>query len=137
MASRTVLVGHDGSASSRAALVWALDYAAAIDARVRVLRAWSMSTAPRPASMVGGYVPPIEDFEAAVVEALRAECEPALAAAGTSVEVEYQAHHGSVGDELVRASESSEVIVVGNRGSVTEQCLKRAACPVVVVRSKG
>src|SRR6478735_8452770 len=129
---RTVLVGHDGSPSARAALVWALEYAAATGARVRVLRGWSIATAPRPASMQGGYVPPVEDFEAAVVEELRADIAPAVA--GTSVEVEYVAHHGSIADELVRAAESDDLIVVGSRGSVTEHCVKHAPCPVTVVR---
>ena len=67
--------------------------------RVRVLRGWSMATAPRPASMQGGYVPPVEDFDAAVVEELRADVAPVLAEAGADVEVEYLAHHGSVADE--------------------------------------
>lgn len=133
----TVLVGHDGSPSARAALAWALEYAAATGARVRVLRGWSMSTAPRPASMQGGYVPPLEDFDAAVVAALRADVAPALAGSAADVEVEYQAHHGSVGEELVRASGSVDLVVVGSRGSVTDQCLKHADCPVVVVRGNG
>lgn len=132
--SRTVLVGHDGSPSARAALVWALDYAAATGARVRVIRGWTMSSAPTPASMTGGYVPPIEDFEAAVVEDLRQDIAPVVAGAGTSVEVEYVAHHGSVAEELVHAADEDDLIVVGSRGSVTEHCVKHAACPVTVVR---
>lgn len=131
-ASRTVLVGHDGSSSARAALVWAIRYAEETGARVRVLRGWSMSTAPRPASMTGGYVPPIEDFEAAVVEDLRADVAPLLAE--TSAEVEYAAHHGSVAEELVREAGPADLIVVGSRGSVTDHCVKHAVCPVTVVR---
>ena len=130
--TRTVLVGHDGSPSARVALLWALEYATATGARVRVLRGWSMATAPRPASMVGGYIPPIEDFESAVVEDLRADIAPAVA--GTSVEVEYVAHHGSIADELVRAAAPTDLIVVGSRGSVTEHCVEHAPCPVTVVR---
>jgi nucleotide-binding universal stress UspA family protein len=132
--NRTFLVGHDGSPSARAALEWALEYAAATGARVRVLRGWSMSTAPRPASMQGGYVPPIEDFEAAVVERLRADITPVLVESGSDVEVECHAHHGSIAEELVRGSGSADLVVVGSRGSVTDQCLKHADCPVVVVR---
>lgn len=135
--TRTFLVGHDGSPSARDALRWALEYAAETSARVQVLRGWTMSTAPRPASMQGGYVPPIEDFEAAVVERLRADIAPALAESGTGVEVEFQAYHGSIAEELVRASRSADLVVVGSRGSVTDQCLKHADCPVVVVRGDG
>jgi nucleotide-binding universal stress UspA family protein len=132
--TRTFLVGHDGTPSARAALAWALEYAAATGARVRVLRGWSMSTAPRPASMQGGYVPPIEDFEAAVVESLRADIAPVLAESGADVEVEFQAYHGAVAEELIRASAAADLVVVGTRGSVTDQCVKHADCPVVVVR---
>jgi len=136
MSTRTVLVGHDGSRSARHAVAWALEYAVATGARVQLLRAWAMSTAPRPASMQGGYVPPIEDFEAAVVAQLRAEVAPVVADCGPDVEIEYLAYHGSAGEALVRASDSVDLIVVGSRGTVTDQCLKRSACPVVVVRGE-
>ena len=52
------------------------------------------------------------------------------------MEIEYLAHHGSAGEALVRASDAVDLIVVGSRGSVTDQCLKHAACPVVVVRGE-
>ncbi|GAA4374379.1 universal stress protein [Nocardioides caricicola] len=132
MTTRTVFVGHDGSPAARAALVWALDYAAAVGAGVRVVRAWSMSSAPRPASMTGGYVPPIEDFEAAVLEDLRRDV--ASVVAGSPVEVEYVAHHGSIAEELVREAGADDLIVVGTRGSVDEHCVRHAACPVTVIR---
>jgi len=135
--TRTVLVGHDGTSAAREALVWAIEYAAATGARVRVLRGWAMASAPRPASMTPGYVPPREDFEAAVLDDLRADVAPVLAEIGADVEVEYQAHHGSVADELVRISAATDLLVVGSRGSVTDRCVRRAACPVVVVRGEG
>lgn len=143
-AARTVIVGHDGSATADLALVWALEYAARFDARVRVVRAWSMLTAPRPASATVGYVPPIEDFEGAVLAELRADVARAGAAHTADVEVVPEAFRGGPANGLIQASEAADLLVVGARGlggfkglalgSVSDQCVRHSGCPVVVVR---
>lgn len=145
-ASRTVLVGHDGSGTADLALAWALDYAARCDARIRVIRGWSLATAPRPDSMTRGYVPPIEDFEAAVLARLRADAAPVLAESGAGAEVDYEAYHGAAANGMIEASRSADLLVVGARGlggfkglalgSVSDQCVRHSACPVVVVRDQ-
>lgn len=145
--ARTVIVGHDGSTTANLALAWSLDYAARCDARIRVIRGWSISTAPRPASMKGGYVPPIEDFEEAVVQALRADAAPVAAAGqGAAVEVTYESFRGAPANGLIEASEDADLLVVGARGlggfkglalgSVSDQCVRHSHCPVVVVRDE-
>lgn len=144
--TRTVIVGHDGSSTADLALAWALDYAAHCDARVRVLRGWTMSTAPRPASMTGGYVPPMEEFEDAVRQRLRADVEPVVAAHGADVEVDCEGVRGAPANGLIDASRDADLLVLGARGlggfkglalgSVSEQCVRHAACPVVVVRDE-
>ena len=141
---RIVIVGHDGSAAAGVALAWALEYAGRFAARVRVLRAWSVSTAPRPATMTGGFVPPIEDFEAAVLDALRADAVPVVD--GAAVEVAYEAFRGAPADGLLEASRAADLLVVGARGlggfkglalgSVSDQCVRHSGCPVVVVRDE-
>lgn len=145
-AARTVIVGHDGSATADLALAWALDYARRFDAEVRVVRGWSMSTAPRPASMTGGFVPPIEEFEAAVVAALQADGGRVVAERGVDVPVSYEGYRGAAANGLVEASQDADLLVVGARGlggfrglalgSVSDQCVRHAACPVVVVRDE-
>ena len=146
MTTRTLIVGHDGSATSDLALAWALDYAGGFPARIRVIRGWSMSTAPRPASMTSGFVPPIEDFEAAVVDQLRADAAPVVAERGPDVEVEYAAFRGAPANGLIAASAEADLMVVGARGlggfkglalgSVSDQCVRHSDCPVVVVRDE-
>ncbi|MET1059983.1 MAG: universal stress protein, partial [Nocardioides sp.] len=65
-----MLVGHDGSPASAEAVRWAARLAERLDCKLHVIRTWSLSSAPRPASATGGYVPPMADFEAAVVDRL-------------------------------------------------------------------
>ncbi|KQW47977.1 universal stress protein UspA [Nocardioides sp. Root1257] len=143
---RTVIVGHDGSPTAGLALAWALDYAARCGARVRVIRSWSLSTAPRPASMTRGYVPPLEDFEEAVLQALRADVDATVAEQAADVEVACEAVRAAAANALIEASREADLVVVGARGlggfkglalgSVSEQCVRHAGCPVVVVRDE-
>jgi nucleotide-binding universal stress UspA family protein len=145
-AARTVIVGHDGSATAGLALAWALDYATHCAARLRVIRGWTMSTAPRPASMTRGYVPPLEEFEDAVRQRLRADIDPLVAERGAGVEVDCEAVRGAPANALIAASREADLLVVGARGvggfkgltmgSVSEQCVRHAACPVVVIRNE-
>jgi nucleotide-binding universal stress UspA family protein len=145
-AARTVIVGHDGSSTADLALAWALDYAGRFDADVRVIRGWVVSTAPRPASMSGGYVPPIEEFEAAVVAELEADGARVVAERGATVDVSYEGFRGAAANGLVEASPDADLLVVGARGlggfrglalgSVSDQCVRHAACPVVVIRDE-
>jgi nucleotide-binding universal stress UspA family protein len=145
-AARTVIVGHDGSPTADLALAWALDYAGRFEAEVRVVRGWSMSTAPRPASMTGGYVPPIEEFEAAVVEVLQKDGARVVAQRAADVPISYEAYRGAPANGLVEASQDADLLVMGARGlggfkglalgSVSDQCVRHAACPVVVIRDE-
>src|SRR3954454_20304874 len=68
-----ILVGHDGSTCAQEALQWAARLAARAGFPLHVLRAWKITTAPRPATWAPGYVPPFEDFEKAVPGDLRAD----------------------------------------------------------------
>jgi nucleotide-binding universal stress UspA family protein len=143
---RTVIVGYDGSSTADVALAWALDYARHCDARVRVIRGWTMATAPRPASMTRGYVPPLEEFEDAVRQRLRADVGRVVAERGAGVEVDCDCVRGAVANGLIEASRDADLLVVGARGkggfrglalgSVSEQCVRHAGCPVVVVRDE-
>ena len=141
-----MVVGHDGSPTAGLALAWALDYAARCGARVRVVRGWSMSTAPRPASMTRGYVPPLEDFEEAVLQDLRADVDATVVELGSDVEVGCEAVRSAPANALIEASRDADLVVVGARGlggfkglalgSVSEQCVRHAGCPVLVVRDE-
>lgn len=139
-----IVVGNDGSAAAEPALRWALDQARAVGGHVQVLRAWTMTSAPRPESQTSGYIPPMEDFEDAVLKELRAASADTLADYG-DVEVEYVAKRGAPADGLLEAAESADLLVVGARGlggfrglalgSVSDKVSRHAACPVVIVRN--
>ncbi len=143
--SGEVLVGHDGSPASAEAVRWAARLAEQLGRPLHVVRAWSLSSAPRPATAEPGYVPPMTDFEAAVAERLRAD----VAGLGLpdGLTVECHTLHGSAGRRLLEASAGAEMLVVGSRGgggfrglgfgSTADQVVRHAVCPVVVVPVTG
>ncbi|MGJ9424045.1 universal stress protein [Aeromicrobium sp. CF3.5] len=137
-----VLAAHDGSANAQRALDDAVRLAAALQTHVTVVRAWAIATAPRPRTASPGYVPPLEDFAASTLEALDADVAD-LRAAHPQVRIDTAVTHGNAAEQLIAASESADLIVVGRRGrggfaqlvlgSVSDQVVRHAQCPVLVV----
>ena len=138
-----IVIGHDGSDFADEALRKGLWLASKLGAPVRIVRAWTISNAPRPRTWTPGYVPPVEDFAAAVEEQLRSQTE-ALRAEFPEVEVGFDVPHGAAGRELVKLSDGARVLVVGTRGqggfaglllgSVSDQVVEHARCDVLVIR---
>ena len=136
-----IVVGHDGSRNSTTALEWAARLAARLDRPLHVLRAWSISNAPRPASFTGGYVPPLPEFAAAVREALADDV--ARAEIPDGLEVTLHTCHGAAGQRLVESATRADLLVMASRGaggfrglrfgSTADQVVRHAPCPVVVV----
>ncbi|AWB91895.1 universal stress protein [Aeromicrobium chenweiae] len=141
-----VLVAHDGSVPADAALRTAVRVAAGLGKPVTVARAWSISTAPRPASAAPGYMPPFEDFEAATLAALEKDIAP-IRAESPDVTIDAVVVHGSPAEKIVEASGSADLVVVGSRGrggfpglllgSVSDQVVRYAKCPVLVDKAVG
>jgi nucleotide-binding universal stress UspA family protein len=144
-ASGGVLVGHDGSSSSSSAVRWAARLAGRLGCSLHVVRTWALSSAPRPSTWSPGFVPPLGDFEAAVLESLRSD----VAGLGLPGDVPVSCHvlHGTAGKRLVESSQGVELLVVGSRGiggfrglvtgSTATQVIGHAHCPVVVVPTDG
>ena len=140
-----ILVGHDGSPASAEAVRWAARLAERLGCSLHVVRTWSISSAPRPATAEPGYVPPMADFEAAVADRLRKD----VAGLGLpdGLTVECHTLHGSAGRRLLEASKGAEMLVLGSRGaggfrglgfgSTADQVVSHAVSPVVVVPVTG
>lgn len=138
-----IVFGHDGSTCAQEALQWAARLARRADLDLHVVRAWAMVTAPRPASWTAGYVPPLVDWEQAVLQELSGH----VADAGLDPEVRVTCHvvHKPPVPALMAAAEGANLLVVGARGrggfaglllgSVGDQLVHHAPCPVTVVRS--
>jgi nucleotide-binding universal stress UspA family protein len=140
----SILVGHDGSLGADKALAEALTLARALSAPVAVVRAWNLTTAPRPADWEFGYVAGFDEYDEAVRLALMDDTR-ARVEQFPDVQVQYHAVHASAAKCLVEISRDARMLVVGARGlgglagmllgSVSEQCARHAACPVLVTRT--
>ena len=141
-AQASIVVGHDGSAQADQALTTALELAQALAASVVIVRAWSIDTAPRGAVFHDGYAASFAEITATVRERLRAET-ASLVARYPGLRVEFRGVLGQPSGVLVDASAGARMLVVGSRGlggfaglllgSVSEQCVRHASCPVLVV----
>jgi len=139
----TIVVGVDGSEGGAAAFVFAVREAAFRGARLRIVSAWQVPVAAYGA----GFEPPLDP---ATREAFRMRAEQvaddAFAAAKKlepSLDGEALAIHGHPADVLLEQGADATLIVVGRRGlggfrtlllgSVSQQVVQHAICPVVVV----
>ena len=151
----TVVVGVDGSAGSAEALRWALAEARLRKSPLRAVHAWmfgyvggTVDGYPSLGGSLDAYgslgIDP-GDLHRAAEDLL----DRALADAGTDtagVEIERQVVQGSAAEALVTAVGKDDLLVVGSRGhggfaelllgSVSQQCVHHAPCPVVVVHSQ-
>ena len=95
--------GHDGSAAVVAGgALGRRPEPAGWAAGLHVVRTWALSSAPVPRPGALGYVPPLTDFEGAVLEELRAD----VAALDLRTDAEVTCHvlHGAAGRRLVESS---------------------------------
>lgn len=136
-----IVVGVDGSPESKAALRWAVAEARLRGTDILALYAWTY-----PAVADGLAPAPLLYAD----DVLQAEANEFLDAAVAEVDgakdvcVLQAVVEGDAAEELVRASEDADLLVVGSRGlggvgglvrgSVSRRCAHDAACPVVIVR---
>ncbi|WP_369135292.1 universal stress protein [Modestobacter sp. I12A-02662] len=140
-----VVVGHDGSACAQDALQWAARLAERASWPLHVVRSWRIATAPQPSSWEVGYVPPMTDYEKAVLTDLEADVVAALGAERARQVTCHVVHVAPV-KALIQSAEHADLLVVGARGrggfaglmlgSTSDQITHHAPCPVTVVRSK-
>ncbi len=136
-----VVVGHDGSDSADRALTFGAEEARLRGVELHLVRAWSITTVPRPAGVPHGVVASAEEYTASVQAELEAT---ALRVLGPDHSARIHVVHGAAAASLIAASKFADVMVVASRGlggfvgllvgSTSEQVVRHADCPVVVVR---
>ncbi|HEY3260516.1 MAG TPA: universal stress protein [Pseudonocardiaceae bacterium] len=138
-----VAVGIDGSEASVHALRGAANEASCHGCSLHVIRAWSVRTVPRPSDCPAGAVPTLAEYEN---EAQRRTEDFVRAKLGERPPIKVEVHvvHAPPALALIEASERADLLVVGHRGrggfaglllgSVAEDCVRQAHCPVLVVR---
>ena len=135
-----IVVGVDGSESSKTALRWALGEARLRNVEVEVIHTWSLTPMVDPMGFAA-YVP-IEEISAAaksVVEQVMKSVEEFVGKTKVSTKIS----RGPAAATLLEAAKDAELLVVGRRGhggfmglllgSVAEQVAHHAPCPVVIV----
>lgn len=140
-----VVVGDDGSRAAADAVRYAAEEARRRGAVLHVVRAWTIMSADRPDDLPPGIVASLTELESSTREGEEARLTEVLGDA-PGVEVTVHVCHGPSAQALLTASETADVVVVGARGrggfaslllgSVAEQCVRHAGCPVLVVRGR-
>jgi len=136
-----IVVGVDGSGHSRKALEWAANEAAVHHMPLTVL---TVHQAVRDVYGSASHYGDDAALTDKAKEAAQAETDQVLASVGAQPEsVTVIAVHGLPVDELIKASQGADMLVLGRRGfggfarlmmgSVTDQVSRHAHCAVLVV----
>jgi len=137
-AVRRIVVGVDGSQSSKQALRWAVEQAQRTGAVVDAVACWAYP------SMYGWGMTGVDPELAGATGKMLAQALAEVVGDDPPVEVEENVLLGNAAEVLLERSRGAELLVVGSRGhggfsgallgSVGQHCVQHARCPVVVVR---
>jgi nucleotide-binding universal stress UspA family protein len=139
-----IVVGVDGSDSSRKALRWAYDEAAHHAASITAVSCWhppAMPMTPPYGSLAPeGYASQPREDALDLLERFVSDLDVREPAVDVSTAVE----EGNPAEVLIERSKDADLVVVGSRGhggfkgmllgSVSQHLVAHAECPVVVVR---
>jgi nucleotide-binding universal stress UspA family protein len=136
-----IAVGIDGSDCAKHALTWAIEEAKLRGAEVLAVHAYQV---PVVVPTLGGFAYAISDIDfAAEARQLLDNVIKEVTDGSEPVTIERRVVERSPAQELIRASGSADLLVVGSRGlggftglllgSVGHQCAQHARCPVVIV----
>lgn len=131
-----IVVGVDGSDSSLRALRWAAHEAAHRDATVQAIAAWRWD-------VPGGGLEIAGDSERDAQERAAQMVDQAVTAMTGDTPVASEVVEGRPADVLATASRDADMLVLGSHGhsrvwhtvlgSVAQECVQKATCPVVVI----
>ena len=134
-----IVVGVDGSDGGRRALEWAIREAAARDSAVQAVVAWSWD------GLEFGPVTATDPHEARELATglLDDEIRALRAVHGSHVPVAAEVVEGRPADVLAAQGRTADLLVLGSHGhsrvrhtvlgSVSEECVRKGTCPVVIV----
>jgi nucleotide-binding universal stress UspA family protein len=135
---RRIVVGVDGSESSKEALRWAIRQAKLTGASVEAVTAWRYPTGYGLAPVIEGL-----DLEGEAKESLT-QALGEVSGLEPDVPVRPQVAEGHAAEVLLRTSKGADLLVLGSRGhggfasamlgSVSLYCVLHAHCPVLVLR---
>jgi nucleotide-binding universal stress UspA family protein len=141
VAQTVIVVGVDGSDSSRQALTWAVHYAALIGAGVDAVISWSYPTGYGIGAVTAEWNPGADasDLLAKTVAAVLGDEIP--------VPLTQVVREGNAAQVLLDETKDAQMLVVGSRGhggfaglllgSVSAHCAEHAHCPVLVIHGKA
>jgi nucleotide-binding universal stress UspA family protein len=142
MSTRRIVVGVDGSESSREALRWAKAQADVTGAELVAVTAWSYPVASFP--MLVNQVATTDTFD--VEGESRAALQRVVKETIGDAEVAQRVLEGHPVTVMLAAAQDADLVVVGSRGhggfvgsllgSVSQRLVAHAGCPVVVVRQR-
>jgi nucleotide-binding universal stress UspA family protein len=141
-----IVVGVDGSPSSRMALRWALRQANLTNGTVDAVIAWKIPMVLQSYGYAPIYVEEDGSFEENARKALEAVIGEEAESAGRE-RVTSLVIHGHPAQVLLDAAAGADLLVVGSRGhgefadallgSVSQNCSHHAPCPVLIMRGEG
>lgn len=137
-----IVVGVDGSKGSLAALRWAVEEAQLRGAELHAIQAWTYPYFVSPPHVPMAMMPAREELEKGE-RAVLDESLQAAVPAESKVTVRAEVIEGPAAAALVEAGKDADLLVVGRRGhggfvglllgSVSQQVVHHATCPVVIV----
>jgi nucleotide-binding universal stress UspA family protein len=144
-----IVVGVDGSESSRNALRFAVQEGEQHHIPVLAVHAWEVPFSPVDVVTVhpSDYVDLFAHAQEGAERLLANEVDEAVGGQQNGVTVEQLAIEGAPATVLIETAREEDVIVVGSRGggsfihlllgSVSERVARHAPCPVVIHRTTG
>jgi nucleotide-binding universal stress UspA family protein len=135
MSTYRIVVGVDGSEGGQRALRWAVHEAVARNGSVQVITAWAPAVSDTPTATTR------EEQRRSAVAAQERTLEAVAIPAGVSVATEVV--QGRPADVLTSAAFDADLLVLGSHGhgrlhqaalgSVSDACVRKVGCPVVVL----
>jgi nucleotide-binding universal stress UspA family protein len=138
-----IVVGVDGSPSSKAALAWAVRQSQLTGASVEAVIAWQYPVLAGGMAFAPLWVLEGSDLSVLAENVLTDAVEETVAS-DDRVRIRSTVREGDAARVLLETANGADLLVVGSRGhgglaeallgSVSQHCVHHARCPVVIVR---